>query len=81
MGIYIFKLSALIKIEEIAHPESNMATGEALRYNAILWLCLQLRCFCIPNAQNMPKAVKQRLCVKVKTLAPLVLSAKIDEKI
>jgi len=43
-------------------------------------MTLQERILCIPNAQNMPKAVKQRLCVKVKTLAPLVPSAKIDEK-
>ncbi len=43
-------------------------------------MALQERILCIPNAQNIPKAVKQRLYVKVKTLSPLVPSAKNDEK-
>jgi len=43
-------------------------------------MALQERLLCIPNAQNMPKAAKYRFCVKVKTLALLVPSAKIDEK-
>jgi len=43
-------------------------------------MTLQGQLLCIPNAQNMPKAAKYRLCTKLKTLTARLPSAKIDEK-